>query len=115
MPAGRGGPSARPASTRLRERSGFVLPLLAERLPLRSSANPVGRPTGIARRRALLGLGGATAAGLGFAGWKIGDGGSSTREPDSDPTLTAPSGEQRWRFATGGSVSSSTAVADGAV
>ncbi|MCX5095013.1 PQQ-binding-like beta-propeller repeat protein [Streptomyces sp. NBC_00365] len=116
VPGERGaGPSASPAPTPLREQDGFVRPPPAERLPPRSPANAVGRPSGITRRRALLGLGGATVAGLGYVGWKSSDGGSSTREPDSAPTLTAPSGEQRWKFYASRGVYSSPAVTAGTV
>lgn len=95
------------------------------------SSAPAPRPAGLTRRRALLGLGGAAAAGLGFAGWKFSDRDSSAKEseglPDSSrrpsasptptptPTPAAPTGVERWRFTTGGLVYMSPIVADGAV
>ncbi|WP_406498388.1 PQQ-binding-like beta-propeller repeat protein [Streptomyces sp. NBC_01604] len=93
----------RPAPALSREQRGFVLPPPATRLKSRPSANAARRPPGITRRQTLLGLGGATAAGLGFVGWKIRGRGSS-----------AP-GEQRWLFRAGDSLDSSSAVAGGVV
>ncbi|MFJ4783998.1 PQQ-binding-like beta-propeller repeat protein [Streptomyces sp. NPDC088794] len=109
------GPSPRPAPTPPREEDGFVLPPPADRLPPRVPANAAGRPPGITRRRALFGVGATAVVGLGYAGWKIGGGGSSTEEPDSDPTLTAPSGERRWKFHVGPGVYASAAVTAGTV
>ncbi|MEU0423936.1 PQQ-binding-like beta-propeller repeat protein [Streptomyces canus] len=100
-----------------------------------------GRPAGITRRQTLLALGGATAAGLGFVGWKIRGRGSSApgerrwKFRTRDSVLTSPAvvggvayvtsydhnlyavdagtGGQRWKFRTGDVVSSSPAVAGG--
>ncbi|MDQ0762858.1 outer membrane protein assembly factor BamB family protein [Streptomyces canus] len=93
----------RPATTRPREQHDFIVLPPGARLPSLPPVKAAGRPAGITRRRTLLGLGGATAAGLGFVGWKIRGSGSS-----------AP-GEQRWLFRAGGSLSSSPAVAGGVV
>ncbi|MFF9774956.1 PQQ-binding-like beta-propeller repeat protein [Streptomyces sp. NPDC013978] len=93
----------RPAPTRPREQRGFVVLPPGARLPSLPPVKAAGRPAGITRRRTLLGLGGATAAGLGFVGWKTRDSGS------------AASGEQRWLFRAGDSLSSSGAVAGGVV
>ena len=88
---------------------------------------------GLSRRQALFGLGGVTAAGLGFLGWKSSHDGAE--EPDagsgsspgsgrgagassaspSPPTPAGPSGVERWRFATGDSVYPSPTAADGIV
>ncbi|MDQ0935146.1 serine/threonine-protein kinase [Streptomyces turgidiscabies] len=92
-----------------------------------TGGGPAAPPAGPTRRRALRGLGGAAIAGLGFAGWKLGDGDSSAKEPEAlpgssrrpsaspTPTPAAPSGVERWRFATGGLVYASPTVADGVV
>ncbi|WP_327729831.1 PQQ-binding-like beta-propeller repeat protein [Streptomyces sp. NBC_00487] len=96
-------PPERPAPARSGEQRDVDLPPTAARLPSWPPANAGARLAGITRRRTLLGLGGATAAGLGFVGWKIRGSGSA-----------AP-GEQRWLFRAGGSVSSAPAVAGGVV
>ncbi|WP_329221172.1 outer membrane protein assembly factor BamB family protein [Streptomyces sp. NBC_01485] len=60
----------------------------------------------------LLGLGGlgVTAAGVGFAEWRIYRKRSSTgRGPDAEP------GSQRWKFDVGGVLYASPSVADGTV
>ncbi|UUU21632.1 outer membrane protein assembly factor BamB family protein [Streptomyces sp. DSM 40750] len=92
-----------------------------------TGVRPTVLPTMPSRRRALLGLGGAAVAGLGFAGWKFGDGDSSTEEPGAQPdssrrpgssptpTPTAPSGVERWKFATGDLLYASPTVAGGVV
>ncbi|MDX3513511.1 PQQ-binding-like beta-propeller repeat protein [Streptomyces caniscabiei] len=92
-----------------------------------TGAGPAAPPVGLTRRRALLGLGGAAATGLGFAGWKLSDGDSSAKKPEAlpgssrrpsaspTPTPAAPSGVERWRFATGDLVYASPIVADGVV
>ncbi|WP_405727579.1 serine/threonine-protein kinase [Streptomyces sp. NBC_01537] len=96
-------PPERPAPARPREQRDFIVLPPGARLPSLPPVKAAARPAGITRRRTLLGLGGATAAGLGFVGWKIRGSGSS-----------AP-GEQRWLFRAGDSVSSSPAVAGGVV
>ncbi|MFF3941047.1 outer membrane protein assembly factor BamB family protein [Streptomyces phaeofaciens] len=93
-----------------------------------TGAGPAAFPTGLTRRRALFGLAGAAAAGLGFAGWKLGDDGSADKDSEAlpgaagrrpsaspKPTPAAPTGVERWRFATGGLVYASPIVADGVV
>ncbi|WP_200307870.1 serine/threonine-protein kinase [Streptomyces adelaidensis] len=97
------GPPERPAPARPGEQRDVDLPPPAARPSSRPPANAGARPAGITRRQTLLGLGGATAAGLGFVGWKIRGRGSA-----------AP-GEQRWLFRAGDSVSSAPAVAGGVV
>ncbi len=98
-----------------------------------TGTGPTARPAGagLTRRRALLGLGGAAAAGLGFAGWRFSDRDSSAKEseappgsgrrPSASPTPTptpnrdAVFGVEQWRFVTGGLVYGSPIVADGVV
>ncbi|MCX4701150.1 serine/threonine-protein kinase [Streptomyces sp. NBC_01373] len=94
-----------------------------------TGAGPTALPAGLTRRRALLALGGAAAAGLGFAGWKLSDRDASAKEseappgssrrpsasPTPTPTPTAPSGVEQWRFITGGLVYASPIVVGGAV
>jgi outer membrane protein assembly factor BamB len=106
-------------------------PVASDPEPVASGAAPVSRAPGPSRRRALVGgLGVAAAAGLGFAGWKLGDRDSakepkglpgSSRRADASPTPTpspspaAPSGVEKWKFITGGLVYASPIVADGVV
>ncbi|MEU0208457.1 PQQ-binding-like beta-propeller repeat protein [Streptomyces canus] len=104
MPAEPGaGPSERPAPARPGEQRDFIVLPPGARLPSLPPVKAAGRPAGITRRQTLLALGGATAAGLGFVGWKIRGRGSS-----------AP-GERRWLFRAGDSLDSPPAVADGVV
>ena len=97
------GPPERPVPSRPGEQRGFVVLPPGARLPSLPPVKAAGRPAGITRRRTLLGLGGATAAGLGFVGWKTRGRGSATP------------GEQRWLFRAGGYVDSSPTVAGGVV
>ncbi|MFF7840471.1 PQQ-binding-like beta-propeller repeat protein [Streptomyces ossamyceticus] len=106
-------------------------PVASDPEPAASGAAPASRAPGPSRRRALVGgLGVAAAAGLGFAGWKLGDRDSakepkglpgSSRRTDASPTQTpspspaAPSGVEKWKFITGGLVYASPIVADGVV
>ncbi|MEU0948332.1 PQQ-binding-like beta-propeller repeat protein [Streptomyces canus] len=108
-------PSAHPASARPREQGGFLVLPPEERLPSPAATKPTGRPAGVTRRRALLGLGGAAVAGLGYAGWKSTDTDSASEEPDVDPTRSVPSGEQRWKASVTRGVYASPAVTAGTV
>jgi len=91
----------------------------------------------LSRRRALIALTGAAAAGVGVAVWSVVDNGGSgspsggtpqgtgtsspapTTSPaqagGATPRLDAKPGEQRWAFATGDAVTASPVVADGVV
>ncbi|MEU6374767.1 serine/threonine-protein kinase [Streptomyces sp. NPDC046909] len=71
------------------------------RLPAPDLTLPTPGPTGLSRRRVLLGLAGtATAAGLGLTGWYLAGG---------------DTGRAKWTFADGGSNYSAPLVSDGVV
>ncbi|WP_283133885.1 PQQ-binding-like beta-propeller repeat protein [Rhizohabitans arisaemae] len=77
---------------------------------------PAARRGRVSRRRVLLTLTGAGVAAAGFTGWRLLDDGDGDGVGTvSGPPLPPQPGSLRWAFATGKSVSSSPAVADGVV